>query len=69
MATLVSKTGGPVIELHDWVKTKNNPALDALFEQHAQVFFSGRDLQPLERPELDAMYNQFFAETNQELVK
>ena len=69
MATLVSKSGGAVIELADWVRTKNDPAITALFAVHEQVFNSGRELQPNENPALDGMYNQFFAETNQELVR
>lgn len=69
MATLISKTGSPVIELSDWVRTKNSPALDALYAIHVEIFESGRQLRPLENPALDNMYNQFFAETNQELVQ
>ena len=65
---LISKTGAPVIELGDWVASKNDPAITALFETHLRKFYAGQEIVPLENPQLDAMYNQFFAETNQELV-
>ena len=67
MAQLYSKTGAPVIELGDWIKIKNDPALNELFNTHVQIFMSGKKLGPGENPALDNMYNQFFAETNQEL--
>ena len=69
MATLVSKTGAPVVELIDWVKSKNNPAITALFETHLAIFRSGQELAPGDNPALDNMFDQFFAETNQELVR
>jgi hypothetical protein len=65
---LISKTNGPVMELGDWVITKNDPAINTLFEEHLRKFTAGQEIVPLENPQLDAMYNQFFTETNQELV-
>jgi hypothetical protein len=65
---LISKTGAPVIELGEWVTSKNDPAITAVFEIHLTKFLAGTGIRPLENPELDALYNQFFAETNQELV-
>jgi hypothetical protein len=65
---LISKTGAPVVELGDWVAAKNDPAFTALFETHLRKFNTGQQVVPMENPQLDAMYNQFFAETNQELV-
>jgi len=66
--TLVSKTGSPIIELEQWVNSKNDPALSALFLEHLQVFTSGKEHVPTENPAIDSMFDQFFAETNQELV-
>jgi hypothetical protein len=65
---LISKTGAPVVELGVWVNSKNDPAITALFEAHLRKFNAGQEIVPLENPQLDAMYNQFFAETNQELI-
>lgn len=65
---LISKTGAPTIELGDWVITKNDPAINALFEEHLRKFTAGQKIVPMENPQLDTMYNQFFTETNQELV-
>jgi hypothetical protein len=65
---LISNTGAPVIELGDWVASKNDPAMTALFETHVGLYTSGQTIAPLQYPQLDAMYNQFFAETNQKLV-
>lgn len=65
---LISKTGAPVVELGDWVAAKNDPAITALFETHMRKFNTRQPIIPLENPQLDAMYNQFFSETNQELI-
>lgn len=67
--TLVSKTGAPVVELFDWVQSKNNPAFTALFDMHVQMFTDGQDHIPGANTAMDDMFNQFFAETNQEIVK
>jgi hypothetical protein len=65
---LISKTGAPIVELGNWVATKNDPAITALFQIHLKKYNTRQEVVPLENPELDAMYNRFFAETNQELV-
>jgi|LauGreDrversion4_2_1035121.scaffolds.fasta_scaffold11797_2 hypothetical protein len=67
-STLVSKTGAPIIELWAWVQSKNDPALTALHDQHVAAFQAGTKYTPMENPAMDNMFNQFFAETNQELV-
>lgn len=69
MAHLISKTGAPVVELETWVKSKNDARLNALFAEHLVNFAAGKTLAPMENLEMDAMFNQFFAETNQELVQ
>jgi adenylate kinase family enzyme len=63
MGTTISKTGAPVIELGDWVITKNNPEFTALMEQHAAQM-EANAIVP--NPAFTAMVEQFFAETNQE---
>ena len=65
---LVSNAGQPVIELGDWVASKNSPELNALFQQHLVNFDAGKEPIPGENPALDALYEQFFAETNQTMV-
>jgi hypothetical protein len=68
MAQLISKSGAPVVELETWVKSKNDAKLNALFAEHVANFAAGKTLAPQENLDMDAMFNQFFAETNQELV-
>ena len=67
--TLVSKTGAPVVELFSWVQSKNNPAFTELFNIHSQMFAAGQEHVPGANLAMDDMFNQFLAETNQEIVK
>jgi hypothetical protein len=68
MTTLVSKSGQAIIELWAWVASKNDPALAALHEEHVRRFKAGNPHSPMENAAIDDMFNQFFEETNQELV-
>ena len=69
LPTLVSKTGAPVVSLMDWVNSKNDPALTALFNEHSAIILAGQPVVPMANPAMDDMFNQFLAETNQELVR
>jgi hypothetical protein len=66
--TLVSKSGTTVIQLADWVASKNDPAITELFYQHLAMFQANTPHVPMANPAMDGMFDQFFAETNQELV-
>lgn len=66
--TLVSKSGAPVIQLSDWVASKNDTAITELFIQHLAMWESNTPHSPGANPAMDNMFNQFFTETNQELV-
>jgi hypothetical protein len=66
--TLVSKSGAEVIQLADWVASKNDPAITELFNQHLAMFQANTPHVPMVNPAMDSMFDQFFADTNQELV-
>jgi hypothetical protein len=58
----VSAAGAAVVELGQWVASKNDTAKTALLDEHVA---SGLTLQSAE---FNEMVNQFLAETNQSIV-
>ncbi len=66
--TLVSMSGAEVIQLADWVASKNDPAITELYNQHVAMFHANIPHEPMANPAMDNMFGQFFVETNQQIV-
>lgn len=64
---VVSLTGAPIVQLKEWVDSKNDPAFLALWQRHFDATLQG--LPGLGGvPEMDAFYAQFLIETNQTTI-
>jgi hypothetical protein len=68
LRNIISKSGAPIITIPDWVAGKEDPAMSALLALHEERITSGNEFVALENLAMDEFYNQYLAETNQELV-
>jgi hypothetical protein len=68
LRTVISKSGAPIIDIPSWVSSKGEPELSALLALHEERLLAGGEFAPLENLAMDNFYNQYLAETNQELV-
>ena len=68
LRTVISKSGAPSIDIPAWVASKEDPELSALLALHEERLASGVEFVSLENLAMDSFYNQYLAETNQELV-
>ena len=68
LRNLISKSGAPIVDIPTWVASKEDPELAALLALHEERLASGVEFAPLENLAMDNFYNQYLAETNQELA-
>lgn len=63
---LLSLTGAPLIQLKEWIDTKDDPTLLPLWERHFAAEAQGVSL--ANDPLMHNLYTQFLTETNQTTI-